>query len=148
MNFLVQNQHTNIIIIPALHRHDLVMSSCISNEIQTFNRELSKMTKAMSHVVILDVSLDRKDFTQHGKRLNSTGKEKVAIFIGQRLTNLLNKQVNNILSLTWVDDSNDTNLLKKKEGTETFVNDARVSGRSEKLPVTRSNEFYGIPREK
>jgi hypothetical protein len=43
-NLLVQNQHTNIIIIPALHRHDLVMSSCINNEIQIFNRKLSKMT--------------------------------------------------------------------------------------------------------
>jgi hypothetical protein len=45
MNFLVQNQHKNIVIILALHRHDLAMSSCINNEIQTFNRKLSKMTK-------------------------------------------------------------------------------------------------------
>jgi hypothetical protein len=141
MNFLVQNQHTNIIIIPALHRHDLVMSSCVNNEIQTFNRKLSKMTKAMSHVVMLDVSLDRKDFTQHGMHLNSTRKEKVAIFIGQCLTNLLNKQVNNILPLTWVDDSKDANFLKKKESIETFVNNARVSGRSKKLLVTRSDDF-------
>jgi hypothetical protein len=55
MNFILQNQHTNIIIILALHRHDLDKSSCINNEIQAFNRKLSKMTKAMSHVVMFDV---------------------------------------------------------------------------------------------
>jgi hypothetical protein len=80
--------------------------------------------------------------------LNSTGKEKVAIFIGQCLTNLLNKQANNILPLTWVDDSKDANLLKKKESIAMFVNNAGVSGRSKTLPVTRSDDFYGKPREK
>jgi hypothetical protein len=95
----------------------------------------------MPHVVMLDVSLDRKDFTQHRMHLNSTGKEKIAIFIGQCLTNLLNKQVNNNIPLTWVDDSKDANLLKKKESIETFVNNARISARSKKLPVTRSDEF-------
>jgi hypothetical protein len=63
---------------------------------------------------MFDVSLDRKDFTRHGMYLNSTGKEKVGIFIGQCLTNLLIKQINNILLLTWIDDSKDANLLKKK----------------------------------
>jgi hypothetical protein len=62
-NFTLQNQHTNIIIIPALYRHDLVKSSCIINEIQSFNRKLSKMTKTMLDVEMLDVTLDRKDFT-------------------------------------------------------------------------------------
>jgi hypothetical protein len=33
-NFTLQNQHTNIIIIPALHRYDLSNSSCVNNEIQ------------------------------------------------------------------------------------------------------------------
>jgi hypothetical protein len=99
MNFILQNQHTNIIIIPALHRHDLVKTSCINNEIQAFNRKLSKMIKAMSHVVMLDVILDRKDFTRHGMHLNSIGNEKIAVFIVQYLINLLTKQENRSLCL-------------------------------------------------
>jgi hypothetical protein len=75
-------KHTNILIIPALHRHDLVKSSCINNEIQAFNRKLSKMTKAISHIVILDVTLGIKDFTGHGMQLNSTGKEKLLYLLG------------------------------------------------------------------
>jgi hypothetical protein len=62
MNFALQNHHTNI-IIPALHRHDLVESSCINNEIKGFNRKLSKMTKSMAHVVLPDLTLDRKDYS-------------------------------------------------------------------------------------
>jgi hypothetical protein len=147
MNFILQNQHTNIIIIPALHRHDLVKSSCINNEIQAFNRKLSKMTKAMSHVVMLDVILDRKDFTRHGSHLNSIGKGKVAILIGQYLINLSTKQENNIFMLPWIDDSKDANLLKEKEGIEDMlslemcVNKVRVSGRSKKPPATRTDDF-------
>jgi hypothetical protein len=38
-DFAVQNQHTNIIIMPALHRYDLLKSSCINTETKTFNRK-------------------------------------------------------------------------------------------------------------
>jgi hypothetical protein len=64
---------------------------------------------------MLDVSLDKKDFFRHGMHLNSTAKENVAILIGQCLTNFLIKQVNNILLLTWVDDSKDANLEEKRK---------------------------------
>jgi hypothetical protein len=153
MNFTLQNQHTNVIIIPALHRHDLLKSSCINNEIQALNKKISKMTKAISHVEMLDVTLDRKDFTRHGMHLNSIGKEKVALFIGQHLINLLTKQENNILSLPWIDDSKDSNSLKEKDGIhdmfslERFANKVRASERPKKPPVTRTDDFYGKPSE-
>jgi hypothetical protein len=47
------------------------------------------MIKAMSHVVLLDLALDKNDFTRHGMHLNVLGKEKVASLIGQHLINLL-----------------------------------------------------------
>ncbi|PNF38959.1 hypothetical protein B7P43_G06603, partial [Cryptotermes secundus] len=65
-NFVLQHQYTNIILVPALHRHDLEKSSCINREIQTFNRKLRKLTKFMSHVKLLDIALNREDFTRHG----------------------------------------------------------------------------------
>jgi hypothetical protein len=104
-NFALQHQHTNIILIPALHRHDLEKSSCINNEIQTFNRKLSKLTNIMLHVKLLDPSLDTENFTRHGMHLNSKGKEKVARIIGQYINELLNRQVNNILILPWNEDN-------------------------------------------
>jgi hypothetical protein len=113
----------------------------------TIHRKLSKMMKAVSHVVILDVILDRKHFTRHGMHLNSTGKERIVRSIGQYLAHLLTKQRNNILPLPWADDSKDTNLWKEKESIENtgslemFVNNVRASGRPKKPPVTRTEDF-------
>jgi hypothetical protein len=146
-NFSLQNQHTNIIIIPALHRHDLSNSSCVNNKIQVFNRKLSKMIKAMSHVVLLDLALDKNDFTQHGMHLNVLGKEKVASLIGQHLINLLPKHENNILPLSWFDNSEDLNTLKQADvsvdmmSSERTSQTVRASERHKKPPVTRTNDF-------
>jgi hypothetical protein len=102
----------------------------------------------MSHVEMLDVMLDRKDFTRHGMHLNSIGKEKFALLIGQHLINLLTKQENNILSLPWIDDSKDSNSMKEKDGImlslERFPNKVRVLERSKKPPVTRTDDFFMV----
>jgi hypothetical protein len=154
MKFILQNQHTNIIIIPALHRHDLIKSSCINKEIKTFTRKLRKMIKAIQNVTTLDVTLDRKDFTRHGLHLNSLGKEKVALLIGQHITKLLTKQENNIFSLPWIDDSKGFNFLEGNDVMEDmlslkgFANKVRVSGRSKKPPTTRTDDFLWFTKEK
>lgn len=78
VHFAAQNQHTIIIMLPALNRYYLPKSSCINTEIQAFNRKLRKMVKPYSCVKILDLPLDREDFTSHGLHLNSTGKDEVS----------------------------------------------------------------------
>ena len=60
----------------------------------------------MSHAKLLDLTLDREEFTRHGMHLNLTEK-KVATIIGQHLTDLLTRQDNNILTLPRTDDSKD-----------------------------------------
>jgi hypothetical protein len=45
--FALQHWHTNIVFVPALHRHDLVQSSCINKETLAFNRRLGKLTNTM-----------------------------------------------------------------------------------------------------
>jgi hypothetical protein len=147
MNFILQNQHINIIIIPALHRYDLIKSSGINREIQTFNRKLSKIIKVMQHVTMLDVTLDRKDFTRHALFLNSLEREKVALHIGQHITKLLTKQENSIFSLPWIDDSKGFNGMENMLSLEGFANKVRVFGRSKKPPTTRTDDFYGSPRK-
>jgi hypothetical protein len=46
--------------------------------------------------------------------LNPTGKEKAALLIGQQLNNLLARQEVNVLSLPWIEDSKDSDTLKKR----------------------------------
>jgi predicted ATP-grasp superfamily ATP-dependent carboligase len=45
INFVKRTRHTNIIIMEALHRHDLVDWSCANKETELFNRLLAKRLK-------------------------------------------------------------------------------------------------------
>jgi hypothetical protein len=113
--------------MPALHRYDVLKSSCINTETQTFNRKLGKMIKTLSHVKLLDIKLDRDDFTRHGMHLNVPGKDKVAKIIGQNITELLTKQENNILTLPWIKYNKDTDVMKEISGTVGELSPRRIS---------------------
>jgi hypothetical protein len=105
------------------------------------------MIKAMSHVVLLDLALDKNDFTRHEMHLNVLGKEKVASLIGPHLISLLVKHENNILPLSWCDNSKDLNSLKEADVTVDMMSSerssktVRASERPKKPPVTRTNDF-------
>jgi len=77
-NFIKTNNHTNIILVNVPHRYDLMKSSCVNNEIKSFNRKLMKSVRAYQHASILEMSTDRKLFTNHGLHLNGLGKEVVS----------------------------------------------------------------------
>jgi hypothetical protein len=102
----------------------------------------------MSHVKLLDLSLEREKFTHHGMHLNSKGKEKVARIIGQYLIDLLNRQDNNILcyhglmTLRTLISLRETDAFVGVQSSEVVINKARASERSKKPPVTRSNDFF------
>jgi hypothetical protein len=78
MNFITDNKHTNIILIPASHRYDLMQASCVNNEITSFNRKLRKMTKMHHCTFILEMPNVRNLFANHGLHLNGQGKEKLS----------------------------------------------------------------------
>jgi hypothetical protein len=60
MNFIINSKHTNIILITAPHRYDLMQSSCMNSEIKSFNRKLKKMVKTHHHASVLEIDNDRK----------------------------------------------------------------------------------------
>jgi len=39
-DFVNQRKNTNVMIVTAPHRHDLLIALCINNEVQIFNRKL------------------------------------------------------------------------------------------------------------
>jgi hypothetical protein len=45
LNFIKNNSHTNIILIGAPHRFDLLDSSCVNNDVEPFNNKLMKIIK-------------------------------------------------------------------------------------------------------
>jgi hypothetical protein len=76
INFVKRTRHTNIIVMEALHRHDLVDWSCVNKEIELFNRLLAKRMKVYTQVSISRLNLGRQHFTRHGLHMNYEGKEK------------------------------------------------------------------------
>ena len=42
LKFLINANHTNVILLTAPHRHDLITNSCVNKEVEAFNRKLHK----------------------------------------------------------------------------------------------------------
>ena len=74
-NFIKSNNHTNIILVSVPHRYDLMQSLCVNNEIRSVNRKLMKSVRTYQYASFLEMSSDRKLFTNHGLHLNGLGKE-------------------------------------------------------------------------
>lgn len=157
-NFVKTNNNTNIIMLSAPHRHDLVDFSCVNNEIKSFNRKLKKHVKISKHTLILEINPNREFFTQHGLYLNGRGKAKVAKQIVAHLPITLGKKVEGLISLGWKSDlvKRDTTLVlgNRIETPTSRANDfiqvdtldseetlPRTSNRQKKVPVTRKNDF-------
>jgi len=86
--FVNQRNNTNVTIVTVPNRYDLLVISCINNEVQIFNRKLHKIMKNKDKVRILDHETTRGDFTQYGLHLNATGKIKVVKLMSQNISQL------------------------------------------------------------
>ena len=51
-NFVKQRKHTNIIIVGAPKRHDLLPTSCVNSEVTTYNRKLHKRMKMCEYAKV------------------------------------------------------------------------------------------------
>jgi hypothetical protein len=69
--FVKGNKETNIVLINAPHRRDLIPESCVNKEVVKFNRQMEKIVQLHPNVHLLD----RNYFTRHGMHLNHKGKE-------------------------------------------------------------------------
>jgi lysophospholipase L1-like esterase len=78
MDFVANNKHTNIALITAPPRHDLIQSSCVNDAVNCFNRKLKKLIKAHHHATLLEIDPNRNFYTNHSLHLNGQGKEKLA----------------------------------------------------------------------
>jgi hypothetical protein len=102
-NFIEDNQHVNIIVLTAPHRHDLIASSCVNVEVNNYNRRLIKRMVPFKNVKILATSLERKYFTRHGMHLNALGKERVARGTAMVIRSFRRRNKTPLTSLDWKD---------------------------------------------
>jgi cell fate (sporulation/competence/biofilm development) regulator YmcA (YheA/YmcA/DUF963 family) len=158
-DFVHQRTNTNVLIVPAPHRHDLTTTSCV-NEVQIFNRKLRKIMKNKDKVRVLNPVTVRADFTKHGLHLNANGKEKVMKLISHKISSLINDKKTRLIILEWRNTvskpnlDNQPNEFPKEDYTSTDgsaignsvrtgLNNltARTSSRTKKTPTSRNEEF-------
>ena len=108
-DFVNQRKNTNVMIVTAPHRHDLLITSCINNEVQNFNRKLHKIMKNKDNVRILEHETNREDCTQHGLHLNATGKDKVVKLMSQNISQLFEVKMKHPIILKWRPTHSDPN---------------------------------------
>ena len=145
--FVSHRKNTNVLVLPAPHRHDLLPSSCINNEVQTFNRKLCKSMKTKENVHLLELNLHRNDFTQHGLHLNISGKVNTAELIGENIKQLFYTPKKTPITLDWITEQ--TVRTQEAEKDSQDIQDAsllcerntRTSSRPKRYPVTRNEDF-------
>lgn len=93
MNCIINSKHTNIILITAPHRYDLMQSSCANSEVKSFNKKLKKMIKPHHHASILEINNDRKLFTNHSLHMNGQGKEMLSNLIVSHTYSILEQKI-------------------------------------------------------
>jgi len=76
--FIIEHKEINMVVINSPHRQDLLPNSCVNQEVNTFNRKLSKIMKLHPNAQVLEVELDRNHFTRHGLHLNSERKSQLS----------------------------------------------------------------------
>jgi lysophospholipase L1-like esterase len=100
--FVDQRNNTHIMIAQIPHRHDLLATSCINEEVQNFNKKLQKIMKCKDNVRILNYKPTREDITQHGLHLNASGKAKVAKLMSQNISPLSENRKKHPIILKWI----------------------------------------------
>jgi GTP cyclohydrolase II len=100
----------------------------------------------MNHVTIIDTNYTTEDFTLHGFHMNSAGKEKLAVILGQFITNF-GVPKTSIISLNW----NEASSARPTKGdiVESITENAeiehetavRVSNGVKKIPTIWNEDF-------
>jgi len=93
---------TNVIILNAPYRHDLIKDSCVNREVEVFNWKLRNRLKCLRKVELIEVPNERDLYTKHGQHLNSRGKEVMVNKIALPIDSVVKRKVNPI-SIKWYD---------------------------------------------
>jgi hypothetical protein len=141
MDFVINNKHTNIILVTVPHRYDLMQSSCVKSEIKSFNRKLKKMVKVHHHASVLEIDNHRKLFTNHGLHLNGQGKEVLSKLIVSHTYSILEQKIDPPVILNWKSEHNLTVPLNHINAV------SRTSARQRKTPSMKSDDFIMVNRD-
>jgi hypothetical protein len=88
-DFVKNSSGSNVIVINAPHRHDLIPNSCVNKEVAKFNRLMKKVIKQNPNIQLLELELDRSHFTNHGMHMNSKGKDQASQHLAKLIDSII-----------------------------------------------------------
>jgi len=116
LEFVINAHHTNVILMSATHKYDLIRNSCVSNEVEVFNRKLHKRLERFGKVEMIDVVSERNFYTKLGQHLNSGRKESMAKKISTTIECLLNRKVEPISGKWYTEEETDNQEHQAMQG--------------------------------
>jgi len=152
VDFAKNSSHTNVILASVPHRHDLMSSSCVNEEVKVFNRMLMKISNIFGHVSIMEVDPNREYYTKHGLHLNNHGKAEVSKHLSLQLLLVLQRKKDILIRLRWtkdhannVHDGTQNEVENPPSTTTTEQNNCalRTSNRIKKTPKIINEDFFG-----
>lgn len=139
--------NTNVIVMSAPPRYDLIKDSCVNREVESFNKKLGKRLQRFDKVEMIEVIKERACYTKHGQHLNTRGKEVMAKQIAATIERVLKKKVEPI-SMKWVNEIVTKNQEHQalQEKTKNNLEDKENKGNST-LGGKISHKNQGIKQE-
>jgi hypothetical protein len=143
--FVKRNAESNIVLINAPQRYDLIPESCVNTEVVKFNRQIKKIVKPYSKVHLLETNLDRNHFTKHGMHLNYKGRDLNAQQLALIVEKIFRKEQPVPIAIPWDVPPmvpNDMNTQEKDEAAAAKVEMKRPKPEDSALtcPVQQSSE--------
>jgi lysophospholipase L1-like esterase len=136
--FVQHRRNTNVIIMKAPHRFDLEESSCVNKEIKVFNRKLKQIMKRYNHTEVIDMRVNRDQYTKHGLHMNKRGKEHIARKTADTIDKLFANQKLAPITLEWKESlvrRNQPETIGHKESDIRIEQqELRTSSRTRKQP--------------
>lgn len=140
--FVKRNAETNIVLINAPQRHDLIPESCVNTEVVKFNRQMKKLVKPYSKVHLLETNLDRNHFTKHGMHLNYKGKDQNAQQLALIVEKIFKKEQPVPIAIPWYA----LPMVPNGMNTQGMITDGKAceATKPPQLQVTTSDDRTGI----
>jgi lysophospholipase L1-like esterase len=137
-NFIMNNNHTNILLMNIPFRYDRPNTSYVNKIISSLNRKLQKLVKINPHTKFLETCNDRNLFTKHGLHRNKQGKNLVKLQLASFLYTIFVPRSSNSIPLKWYEACIENNDIEDIKISKTSH---RISCHIRKVPVTRTNHF-------
>jgi hypothetical protein len=106
LKFAHKYANTNVLMLNVPIRYDSLTNYRTNYDIMNFNDKLQKRTKLFDHVHLIEMTTDRKYFTNHGLHQNKLGKERIAKEIARLIRGIVNSRPNNepVYPLHWKEE--------------------------------------------